>query len=226
LQDTPDILFLDIRLPGRSGLEVAAAVIERWPQSRPAPLIVFVTAFEEFAIDAFEHEAVDFLQKPVTRQRLAKTVMRLQARLQTRLPMPVIDQLKYLFKTMGAEPAPVAATADTSRPQLPMLDTLHVGIGTTVRIVSLQDVLYLEAADKYVNVVTSEWAGLMRMSMRELLARIDPAIFLQIHRGVVVNRKTILCALRDDTGRMTLQLRGTNKTVRVSRAFAHLFRPM
>lgn len=219
LQDTPDVLFLDIRLPGRNGLEVAEAVIDEWPPGRPTPLIVFVTAFEEFAIDAFACEAVDFLQKPVTRERLSKTVARLQARLTQRSPTLAINGLEALLKsigTLGALPA--------SPPQ--SLETLHVGVGNTVRIVQAHEVLYFEATDKYVNVVTHDAAGLVRISMRELLARIDAASFVQVHRAIVVNRKAIAAALRDDTGRVTLQLHDTDKTVPVSRAFAHLFRAM
>ena len=219
LESTPDVLFLDIRLPGRNGLEVAEAVVDEWPQGRAAPLIVFVTAFEEFALDAFECEAVDFLHKPVTRERLAKTVLRLKARLGQRPAIGVPDGLETLLKSIATLGGPATAQAK-------MLETLHVGIGNNVRIVQTHEVLYFEAADKYVNVVTADGEGLVRMTMRELLGRVDSSMFMQVHRAIVVSRKAITFARRDDAGRVILQLRGTDKTVPVSRAFGHLFRPM
>lgn len=220
LQDLPDVLFLDIRLPGRSGLEVAEAIVDEWPQDRPAPLIVFVTAFEEFAMDAFECDAVDFLQKPVTRDRLAKTVARLKARLAQRAPTLPVNGIEALLKSisaLGASPVPVP---------LRLLETLHVGIGNIVRIIPVHEVLYFEAADKYVNVVTADGEGLVRLCMRDLLSQIDPSMFMQVHRAIVVNRKAIAAAIRNDSGRVVLQLRGSGKMVPVSRAFAYLFRAM
>ena len=111
LQDKPDILFLDIQLPGRNGLDVAEAVVDEWADDGPPPLIVFVTAFEEFALEAFECEAVDFLQKPVTRERLSKTVARLKSRLEQRAPKLAPDSLDWAQADFGWEFGPILAPA-------------------------------------------------------------------------------------------------------------------
>lgn len=215
----PDVLFLDIRMPGRSGLDVAAEVIDEWPEDRSVPLIVFVTAYDEFALAAFEREAVDFVLKPIVPARLIKTVERLKTRLAERSRRPAMGDLAQLLEQLQA----VSVSPSSS---IERLEILNVGLGDTVRMVHIKDVLFLEATDKYVTVVTSEREGLIRMSMRELLKRVDPAEFLQVHRGVVVNRKAIVAAIRDEAGRVMLELKGTPRRVAVSRAFSFHFRPM
>ncbi|WP_292936362.1 LytTR family DNA-binding domain-containing protein [Noviherbaspirillum sp.] len=219
LQDTPDILFLDIAMPGRNGIEVAKAVIGDWPEGIDQPLIVFVTAFDEFAIDAFECEAVDFLQKPVTRERLSKTVSRLKSRLSNRSSADIQAGLQALLQSLNASRTSSTRTKEH-------LAVLQVGFGNTIHMVRVQDVLYFESSDKYVNVVTADNEGLIRISMRELMSRIDGSLFMQVHRRLVVNKDFIASAHRDEDGHVSLRLHGTNKIVQVSRAYAHLFRPM
>jgi DNA-binding LytR/AlgR family response regulator len=207
-------------MPGKSGLEVASIVVDDWPEGRKSPLIVFVTAYDEFAIAAFEREAVDFVLKPVVPQRLATTVERLKARLLERAaPGAKADELALLLQR-------VQALSATSVPRQERLDVLHLGLGDTVKMVQVKDVLMFEATDKYVNVVSRQGEGLIRISMRELLARVPENMFLQVHRSVVVNRLAIVSAQRDDLGHVTLEVTGVPRRIAVSRAFAHLFRPM
>ena len=222
LDATPDVLFLDIKMPGRSGLAVAEAVIDEWPDGRPAPLIVFITAYDEFAVAAFEQQAADYVLKPVTAERIARTVERLQRRLSERAVLPAEGDLARLLQNLQSIASSPAAGADRPGP----FDAIHVGIGGNVRIVPVADVLFFEATDKYVGVHTTRDEGLIRMSMRDLLARLDPAVFLQVHRSVVVRRSQIAMALRDDAGRMTLKLRDSPRVLGVSRAFVHHFRAM
>ncbi len=218
LDATPDVLFLDIKMPGQTGLAVAEAVIDEWPETRPTPLIVFVTAYDEYAVAAFERQAVDYLLKPVTPERIARTVQRLQARLDERASRPADGDLALLLRRLQSL-APGA-------PRGERLDAIHVGVGSSVRIVPIDDVLFFEATDKYVGVHTRIDEGLIRMSMRDLLARLDPAVFLQVHRGTVVRRSQIAMATRDESGRLSLKLRDTPRVLGVSRAFVHHFRAM
>jgi DNA-binding LytR/AlgR family response regulator len=220
LTHAPDILFLDIRMPGKSGLEVASEVIDDWPDPQRPPLIVFVTAYDEFAIDAFEREAVDFVMKPVVADRLLKTVQRLKARISERqVPGALGDELATLL-------ARVQALSGQHSANPARLDILHLGLGDTVKMVQVEDVLMFEATDKYVRVVAADVDGLIRISMRELMSRVAPGIFIQVHRSIVVRRNAVIAAKRDEMGHMTLEVRGVDHPVPVSRAFTHMFRPM
>ncbi|MEO9063404.1 MAG: LytTR family DNA-binding domain-containing protein [Burkholderiaceae bacterium] len=223
LDATPDILFLDIKMPGRTGLAVAEAVIDEWPDACPTPLIVFITAYDEYALAAFEHQAADYVLKPVTAERIARTVQRLRLRLSERTARRADGDLAKLLAGLQSLAPSFAGTA-TQRDGL--LDAIHVGIGSSVRIVPVDEVLYFEATDKYVGVYSHKEEGLIRMSMRDLIARLDPAVFLQVHRGVVVRRSQIVMATRDEAGRMSLKLRDLPQAIGVSRAFAHHFHAM
>lgn len=218
LDTTPDILFLDIRMPGRTGLAVAETVVDEWPDERPAPLIVFVTAYDEFAAAAFDREAVDYVLKPVTPERIARTVTRLRQRLASRAPSPDVGDLATLLQRLQGL---TGSTHENAR-----LDAVHVGQGNSVRIVPVSEVLYFEALDKYVSVHAREHEGLIRMSVRELIARLDPAAFMQVHRKTIVARAQIVSATRDDAGHVVLGLRDSTRPIAVSRAFAHCFRAM
>ena len=220
LQHSPDVLFLDIKMPGRSGLEVAEDVADEWPAGRPEPLFVFVTAFDQFALAAFEHAAVDYVLKPATPERLRHTVDRLRRRLAGRAAQPTDGDLAALFQRVQAISGPLADAA-TER-----IKVIRAGLGNTVRMIPVADVIVFEAADKYVNVVTASGEALVRMSLRDLVARVDGAEFTQVHRSVLVNSQCIASATRDELGHTTLSVRGLARPVKVSRAFAHLFRPM
>ncbi|MEO8103671.1 MAG: LytTR family DNA-binding domain-containing protein [Betaproteobacteria bacterium] len=219
LQHTPDVMFLDIKMPGRSGLEVAETVADDWPDARAEPLFVFVTAFDEFAVSAFERAAVDYILKPVTTERLKQTVERLKQRLATRAASPQSGEMASLMARVQS-----IGTADAGVSE--RIKVIRAGVGNTVRMIPVADVLFLEATDKYVNVVTATGEALLRMSLRDLAARLDGADFIQVHRSVMVNSIAIVSATRDEAGYYSLALRGIKRTIKVSRAFGHLFRAM
>ena len=227
LAERPDVLFLDIRMPGRSGLEAAEALVEDWPVDQaPLPLIVFVTAYDQYAIQAFERAAVDYLQKPVQPARLAACCARLKetialrqaARPATSSPASTDDAalMDRLRTLLGATPPAAEAP----------LTILQASIGPTLHMVPVDEVVYFEAADKYVRVVTAGSEALIRMSLRELLPRLQADRFWQIHRGTVVRADAIATATRDDSGKVFLTLRQRPERPVASRLYAHLFRGM
>jgi DNA-binding LytR/AlgR family response regulator len=222
LELRPQILFLDIRMPGLSGLEAAHALAEDWPEGEPLPLTVFVTAHDEYALEAFDRAAVDYVLKPVSPERLAQTCSRLQAALQQRQQPQQADgsidaALAQLRSLLGA-------TAVGN--QGPKLSVIQAGVGAAIHMVKVDDVLYFEAADKYVRLVTAEREHLIRISLRELLPQLDMQRFWQIHRGTVVRADAIATAVRDEAGKITLTLRGHADKLGVSRLYAHLFKAM
>jgi len=221
----PDVLFLDIRMPGMSGLEAAQAVAEDWPDGgRPFPLVVFVTAYDNYALPAFEHAAADYVLKPVQPERLAKTCARLQAALGRRAQAAggagtweaPLEQLRALLQGGIAQPP--------ARPA--PLQVIQASAGNTITMVPVDEVIYFEAADKYVRVVTATHEHLIRMTLRELQQRLDPDVFWQVHRSTIVRCTAIASAMRDDAGKVTLTLRGCPDRISVSRLYADLFRGM
>jgi DNA-binding LytR/AlgR family response regulator len=231
LELLPEVLFLDIRMPGRSGLAVAEAVADEWPDDRPQPLFVFATAYDAHAVDAFERAAVDYLLKPVTPERLALAVRRLQQRLAERDAASSAadagdgEARAALVRRVQALDPPPAPSADADA--MPArIRVIRAASGATVRMIPLAEVILLEAADKYVNVVTEAGDFLVRISLRELATRLDGVEFVQVHRAVLVNAERIRCATRDEAGHYWLQLQGLARPVKASRAFGHLFKPM
>ena len=220
----PELLFLDIRMPGLSGLEAAETIAEEWPEGEPLPLIVFVTAYDRYAVQAFERAAVDYLLKPVEPARLAQTCERAQAALRARAG------------TAGpAREAGAAASDETlerlrrllaGAPARPRLEVIQAGDGQTIRLVPVAEVLYFEAADKYVRVVTATREHLIRLSLRELLPQLDDARFWQVHRGTVVRADAIDVVRRDEAGRLSLTLRGRPERLVVSRLHAPRFKAL
>lgn len=223
----PDILFLDIKMPGQTGLEAAAELAERWDGARPFPQVVFVTAYDDYAVQAFEQAAADYVLKPVSDARLARTVARLQARAAGPDAdgglAQLVAQMRALLPTV-LPTAPSNAIAGT--PAAERLTTIRAAVGNTVRLIPVQDVVYFQALDKYVNVATGDGDALIRLSLRELLAQLDRDQFTQVSRGAIVNLRHVLSATRDDTGKLALQLRGRDDRLRVSPLFAHLFKQM
>ncbi|HSB98437.1 MAG TPA: LytTR family DNA-binding domain-containing protein, partial [Burkholderiaceae bacterium] len=177
LLQRPDVCFLDIRMPGLSGLEVAQALAEDWPAGVAFPLLVFVTAYDQYALQAFDAQAVDYLVKPLQRERLAACVQRLRARLAERAPADALPQALQQLRGLLAGVGSGAAER---------LEVIQAGVGNVVHMVPVDDVVYFEAADKYVRVVTQEREYLIRLSLRELLPRLDAQRFWQVHRGTVV----------------------------------------
>ena len=225
----PDVLFLDIRMPGMSGLEAAQTLAEDWPEGPPLPLMVFVTAYDQYALQAFEHAATDYLTKPVDPRRLAQTCTRLQAALVQRRsaagqshPDSTLDATLDRLRALLAATAQSAATA----PAAPPLKVIQAGAGAAIHMVPVGEVLYFEAADKYVRVVTAQREHLIRTSLRELLPQLDAQQFWQVHRSVVVRADAIASALRDDSGKLTLTLRGHADKLTASRLYANRFKPM
>jgi DNA-binding LytR/AlgR family response regulator len=204
---TPDIAFLDIRMPGLSGLDAA--------KSAPSACrVVFVTAHDEHAIAAFEQAAADYLLKPVSDARLEKCIARLQQTMQHAMP-PQTDTL--LARLQGL----LAATA---KPE--PLRWLRAQVGQDIRLIAVADVCFFQASDKYTSAVTRDGEYLLRTSLKELATQIDPDAFWQIHRGTLVNVQQIKAAKRDLFGRLALTLRERPETLVVSRSYAHLFRQM
>ena len=218
----PDILFLDIRMPGQTGLEAAEELAERWEGPQPFPHIVFVTAFDDYAVAAFERAAVDYVLKPVSAGRLARTVERLRVLVDARsapaASLPGADALGQLLGQLQAL-LPVAAAPER-------LSTVRAAVGNVVRMIPVADVVFFQAVDKYVNVATADSEALIRVPLKDLLPQLDPDQFRQVSRSMVVNMACVTSAGRDELGKVTLNLRGRTDKPRVSPVYAHLFRQM
>lgn len=211
----PGILFMDIKMPGQTGLEAVEELAERWDGDQPFPQVVFVTAYDDFAVNAFEQAAADYVLKPVNDARLARTVERLRQRLAAAAPgedlAQLMDQMRRLLPAAPAQER---------------LSTIRAAVGNQVRMIPVSEVVYFQAVDKYVNVVTANAEALIRLSLKDLLPQLDPERFGQIHRGTIVNLACVASATRDEFGKMTVALRNRPEQLRVSLLYAHLFRPM
>jgi len=210
-QHRPDIAFLDIRMPGLTGLEVAAAAAEASPQTH----VVFVTAYNQYAIDAFDRGAVDYLLKPIALDRLTATVKRLKARLSA---APGTGALAAIIEQLRAHLP--AATKGTS------IAWITASVGKETRLILVDDVAYFQADSKYTTVMTAEGEALVRKPIRELLDVLDAANFKQIHRSTIVNMKAIAAVTRDESGRGTIRLKNRPETLPVSLTFMSLFKNM
>ena len=208
----PDVAFLDIRMPGLTGIEVAAALSEVSPRTQ----VVFVTAYDQYAIDAFEQGAVDYLLKPVAADRLQATVQRLQARVAAGRPDPAT--LEALLQHLAKRPAEPEAA--------PPLAWITANSGRETKLIMLDEVAYFRADSKYTVVVTAEGESLLRTPLRELLQALDAQRFRQVHRSTIVNMAAVASVTRDDSGRGVLRLRSRSETLPVSQPFMSLFRGM
>jgi DNA-binding LytR/AlgR family response regulator len=209
----PDIAFLDIRMPGLTGLEVVQTLS---PEARRACRVVFVTAYDEFAVQAFEREAVDYLLKPVADDRLQSAIERLQRA----APAPAGGQ-------SGTQSDDLLQRLQALLPKLAEhLRWVRASVGNDVRLVATDEICYFQATDKYTAVFTPDAELLIRTSIKELLEQLDPEQFWQVHRGTLVNVKQIVSARHDALGRVSLKLRDRKEVVAVSRGHAHLFRQM
>ena len=222
----PEVLFFDIRMPGQSGLDAAAELADAWPADRPFPALVFVTAYDQYAVQAFEAQAVDYLLKPVQPARLQKTVQKLQLALTPQAQAAInleatLAQLRNLMAAPGlAAPAPAAVTHTAP------LTVIQASSGNQIHLVPVAEVLYFEAADKYVRVLTTGREYLIRTPLKELAAQLDASEFWQVHRGTLVRASAIASVTRDEAGRLHLALRQRPETLAVSRLYAHLFKAM
>ncbi|WP_332876655.1 LytR/AlgR family response regulator transcription factor [Massilia sp. S19_KUP03_FR1] len=203
LEHEPDVAFLDIRMPGLSGLEVAQRIGKQ-------AHVVFVTAYDQYAVDAFDAGAVDYLLKPVQADRLDRALARLRDKLQAK-PADLGDILRHLK----------AAMPDAPREKMKWI---RASVGRQIRLIDVADVLFFQSDAKYTRVVTAEFEALVRIPLKDLLSGLDPAVFWQIHRGTMVNVNAIAAAERVDAERLQVLLRGHTEKLPVSRSFAHLFR--
>jgi DNA-binding LytR/AlgR family response regulator len=208
LAHEPAIAFLDIRMPGLTGLEVA----RRLSALAAPPLIVFVTAFDDHALAAFDAGAVDYVLKPVDDERLAQALTRLQSQLKARLAQPAPDTAALQRLLAG-----LAAPKPAMRP-------IQAGVGREVHLIPPEEVVYFEADQRYTRVVHQGGDALIRTPLRELLTQLDPEQFWQIHRSVLVNSRCIARAVRIDEGSMVITLRGRDEKLPVSRQFQALFK--
>lgn len=225
----PDVLFFDIRMPGLSGLDAAAQLLNQWPHAaadKPFPQLVFVTAYDQYAVEAFETQAVDYLRKPVHPDRLQKTIQRLQSGLAQRKATPASPALEVDTLHQALEQMRAILKMPAAQAQAPTLQWIQASQGNSLHLVSINEVVYFEAADKYVQVMTANASYLIRTPIKELLEQLDPQIFWQVHRGTVVRVSDIASAQRDEAGKLSLTLRGRPERLAVSRHFAHQFKAM
>jgi DNA-binding LytR/AlgR family response regulator len=205
--ENPAIVFLDIRMPGLTGLEVASRLDANTH-------VVFVTAFDQYAVEAFDRQAADYLLKPVSDERLSRTIARLKEKLaRAEAPGDVTGILKQLAQIL-----PASKNA--------YLRWIRASVGEAVRQIPVEDVLYLQAQDKYVSVYTREGESLIRTPLSELSAQLDPGEFWQIHRSTIINVSRVVSTQRDVMGRTQVKLRDCKVELPVSRAYAHLFKQM
>jgi DNA-binding LytR/AlgR family response regulator len=217
--ESPDIAFLDIRMPGLSGLDVARAV----SASAPGLNIVFVTAFDQYALDAFDRAAVDYLLKPVGDDRLAATIARLRARLATPGIAPdiraAIDVLARLVPRSAVASGGERGTSER-------LAWIRASAGSQVKLIAIDDVAYFQSNDKYTSVFTADGEALIRTPLKDLAQQLDAGKFWQIHRGTIINVAHIMTTTRDLAGRVAIALRTRPERLAVARAYAHLFKQM
>jgi DNA-binding LytR/AlgR family response regulator len=211
----PDLAFLDIRMPGCSGLEVAQGIEGR-------TRVVFVTAYDEHALQAFEQEALDYVLKPVKAERLARTVERLR-RLLADAPAPVPGEADDARLAAVLRRLLPAAAADRAPPRLRWV---RASSGDLMHQVPVDEVLFFRADDKYTCVQTATAEHLIRTPIAELVTQLDPAQFVQVHRSTIVNLAFVSGTRRDDNSRLFLRLRGHAAELPVSRAYVHLFKAM
>ncbi|HWK85175.1 MAG TPA: LytTR family DNA-binding domain-containing protein [Caldimonas sp.] len=208
LEHEPQVCFLDVRMPGLTGLDVARRI-------DGASRVVFVTAYGDHALAAFDAGAIDYVMKPVDPQRLARTIAKLKAGLAAAPaasgiePSAMSELLRQLATQLGSEPP---------------LETIQASLGKEVRLIPVDDVLYFEADSRYTRVVHAGGEAVIRTPLKELLARLPTARFWQVHRSIIVNQRAIASALREDDGSMVVTLRGRSERLPVSRHFHGLFR--
>jgi len=205
LEHEPEVCFLDIRMPGLSGIDVARRIGGKVP-------VVFATAFGDHALAAFDAGAVDYLLKPVDGERLAQAVARLRGRLQPASAAAASPELQALLERL---------VLPTRRAPL---QVLQASVGREVRLIRCDEVVYFESDARYTRVVHEEGDALIRTPLKELLAQLDERQFWQVHRSVIVNHRHVAAAVRVDDGHMHLTLRGRPETLPVSRHFQGLFK--
>jgi DNA-binding LytR/AlgR family response regulator len=210
----PDLAFLDIRMPGMTGVEAAREIGD-------ACHVVFITAYSEYAVEAFEQGAVDYVLKPADSERLAVTV----ARLKKRLGAKPADLGALLEKLAASLDLPADAPRSALRKE-PYLQWIQASMGQQIRMIPVAEVLFFTSDEKYTRVQTETYEALIRKPIKELVEELDPERFWQIHRATIVNVKAIAGITRDLRGRQLVQLKNYPQKLEVSRNFTHLFKQM
>lgn len=220
----PDLVFLDIRMPGKTGVEAAREIAALVPlEGRPLPEIVFVTAFDQYAIEAFEQGVIDYVLKPAERERLGVTVERIRRRLAGRddpstgmgdAQQALRDLLERLQRQMAGGGAPQ------------YLKWIQASVGQQIQMIPVEEILFFVSDEKYTRVQTEQQEALIRKPIKELAAELDPAQFWQIHRSTLVNARAIAGVSRDFRGRHLVNIKGRPDKLEVSRSYTHLFKGM
>ncbi|MCH7345128.1 LytTR family DNA-binding domain-containing protein [Pelomonas sp. CA6] len=223
----PDVVFLDVHMPGHNGMEAARHVARR-------AHIVFVTAFEQYALQAFDRGALDYLVKPLDEARLAETVQRLRERLAERQPATgvnteamdaVLQELARRLAQQSGRASPGASAPAAGADEGP-LQWIRASVGQTLKLIPVDQILFLRSDEKYTLVVSQDGEALIRTPIRELIERLDPQRFVQVHRSVVVNLHAISHVTRGPNETADLHLKGRPEVLPVSRSYLHLFRQM
>ncbi len=207
----PDIVFLDIHMPGQNGIDVARQLARR-------AHLVFVTAYEQYAVQAFQQGAIDYVVKPIDRARLADTVERLQRQLA--LPLQPNAALEAMLDQLAGR------LGQRMKPSLPWLQWIKASVGNSLRLIPVDQVRFLRADDKYTRVVWEEGEALIRKSIRELAEQLDPERFVQTHRSVIVNLGCVSEVVRGVNETADLHIRGSSEVLPVSRNYLYHFRQM
>ena len=207
----PQLAFLDIRMPEMTGLEVARSLAANRDLKCH---VVFVTAYDEYAVEAFEANAVDYVLKPYSDERLQTAIERLKQRLGTVPPTP--QDLANLVATIAARMNPSAER----------LKWIKASVGSSLKLIPIEDVLFFQSGDKYTLVATENLDALIRTPIKEILEGIDADLYWQIHRATIVNARAIEAVTRDFRGQATVKVKGRKESLVVSRPFSHLFKQM
>jgi len=206
----PEVVFLDIRMPAKTGIEAAREIANL---NGRLPEIVFVTAYDQYAIDAFQQGVIDYVLKPAERERLAVTVERLRKRLVE--PSASSETLQQALARLAEK------LEGPSR-----LKWIQASVGNQIQMIPIEEVLFFVSDEKYTRVQTAQQEALIRKPIKELIAELDPQQFWQIHRSTLINAHAIAGVIRDERGRQLVAIKGRPEKLEVSRSFSHLFKGM
>ncbi len=220
-QHHPDLVFLDIRMPGLTGVDAARQIAQmELAEDEALPEVVFITAYDQYAVEAFEQGVCDYVLKPAERERLQLTVSRIQQRLATRgtPEAPSAPPMQQLLHKLAAQINPGAAPR--------YLEWIQATVGQAIQMIPVAEVLCFISDEKYTRVQTPTIEALIRKPIKELIDELDPHIFWQIHRSTLVNVKAIAGITRDFRGRQIVSVKGHPEKLEVSRSYTHLFKGM
>ncbi len=209
-QHEPDFVFLDIRMPGMTGIEAAREIVDAEVKTQ----VVFVTAYDEYAVQAFEQGAVDYVLKPAEEERLSVTVERLKGKLKT--PPTDVTELSAILSKLSRNNAAPSQN----------LRFIQANVGSTLRMIDVDEVIFFQSDEKYTRVQLREGEALIRKPIKELIDELNADLFWQIHRSTLVAAKEISTVSRDFRGRLIITLKNHSQKLEVSRSYTHLFKGM